>query len=253
MIPFFEYTTIPLGPITLQVWGLLVALGMAVGLWVFYARAKRRGLDTQIVLDLGLYMVLGGIIGARLMHVFVYEPAFYLAHPAEIIAFWHGGASSLGGFVGAAFAAIIFYRTKQFTWSSFVEYLDVGTPGFWLGWAIGRVGCFLIHDHPGTLSDFVLAVQFPGGARHDLALYEIFLALDIFIVSWILSAVFVKRRPGFVFIFATLQYAVVRFFLDFLRTVDVRYAGLTPAQWGMMGVAIGLTLVIIKSTVRQPK
>lgn len=133
MIPYFQYTTIPLGPITLQVWGLLVALGMLVGLWLFYRRAKREGLSGEIVLDLALYLIIGGIIGARLFHVFLYEPQYYLGNPREIIAFWHGGASSLGGFVGAAIAGIIFYKKKQLTRELFMQYLDAGTPGFWLG------------------------------------------------------------------------------------------------------------------------
>ncbi len=253
MIPFFQYTELHVGPITIQVWGLLVALGMLTGLWYFYTQAKKRGLDGSLVLDLGLYAIIGGVLMARLFHIFLYEPAYYLANPAEMIAFWHGGSSSLGGFVGAAVAAIIFCKKRKITWGTFVPYFDIGILGLWLGWGIGRIGCFLIHDHPGTLSSFVLAVRYPAGARHDLGLYDSLLAFGIFIVFSLLFKKLVKKGSGLVALYSIITYATVRFFFDFLRIADVKYWYFTPAQWGMLTVVIALTLVLGKSTVRQPK
>jgi phosphatidylglycerol:prolipoprotein diacylglycerol transferase len=252
MIPYFTFTTIPLGPLTLQVWGLAVALGMLAGLALFYSQAKKKGLSTDLVLDIGIYSSIGGIIVARLFHIFLYEPAYYFARPQEMIAVWHGGMSSLGGFVGAALGIAFLIKKRKLGIKDILVYVDSGVLGLWLGWGIGRIGCFLIHDHPGTLSHFFLAVHYPGGARHDLGLYDSLLAFSIFGVFWFLAPRLHRKRPGGVFIFSALSYAFVRFFFDFLRIVDVRYGYLTPAQWGMLVVVFVLTFAVSKSTVRQP-
>ena len=93
---------------------------------------------------------------------------------------------------------------------------------------------------------FAALWHFPGGARHDLGLYESLLSFVIFIVMAIFFKRLIKRGPGFVSGLSLALYAVVRFFLDFLRATDLpgsdaRYGHLTPAQWGMIGVVAVLT------------
>ena len=155
--------------------------------------------------------------------------------------------SSYGGFIGAAIGGVWFLtRTKVDFW----KYADVASYGFIPGWTIGRVGCFAIHDHPGRISDFFLAAtmrfqEFDASGlrvtrtwyetRHDLGLYDGILTLGI----WIFFVV-ADRKPryaGFFLGWMCALYAVPRFFLDFLRATDlpvsdIRYAGLTPAQYG---------------------
>jgi phosphatidylglycerol:prolipoprotein diacylglycerol transferase len=115
------------------------------------------------------------------------------------------------------------------------------------------MGCFVVHDHPGKVTDFALAVsdyQFgapPFQPRHDLGLYEvIYSAAIIALFIWLERR---SRRPvGFYCVLLPLAYAPVRFFLDFLRATpleggDIRYAGLTPAQWSsILMVCIGLAV-----------
>src|SRR5262249_13518291 len=117
------------------------------------------------------------------------------------------------------------------------------------GWVCGRLGCALVHDHVGTPSEFVLAVRFPNGPRHDLGLYE-FLYTVVILVP---AVVILDRRsspPGTSVAVLALLYAPVRFLLDFLRQTDlsgadVRYHGLTVAQYGSIVLAgIGLSLII---------
>ena len=114
--------------------------------------------------------------------------------------------------------------------------------GFPFAWTFGRLGCFTAHDHIGKASDFFLAVQFPGGSRHDLGLYEAIWTAGIASLFY----AFRNRpvRPGFFLGLFSATYAPIRFVMDFLRNTDldqadVRWAGLTPAQYGM----IVLTLV----------
>jgi phosphatidylglycerol:prolipoprotein diacylglycerol transferase len=247
MIPYFQLTSIPFGPITIQVWGLLVSLGIIAAVLLMSRLTKRQGLNKNLILDLAIWAIVGGFVGARLFHIFFYYPAFYLQYPSEIIKVWHGGLSSLGGFVGAALAVFIFARRRKFTLEKLLPYVDIASVSLWLGWGIGRIGCFLIHDHPGTLSHFVLAVQYPGGARHDLGLYDSLVSFVLFIIFFLLFKRFTKMRAGLVTAYSWMSYAIVRFLLDFLRASDltgsdVRYLHLTPAQWGMVGLVAGLTL-----------
>ncbi len=241
MIPFFSFTTISLGPLTIQVWGLCVALGIALALWFSKYASARRNLQPELVLDISLPVLIGAFVGARLGHIVFYDLGFYLEHPREIIAIWHGGFSSLGGFIGAACGAALALKRRKMSFNAFLPYLDVGLVSLWLGWGIGRIGCFLIHDHPGTLSHFVLAVRFPDGPRHDLGLYESLLGFALFAVFWALFPRFAAKRAGLVAAASILTYATLRFGLDFLRVVDARYASLTPAQWGMAAVIVALT------------
>ncbi len=258
MIPYFEVTAIDLGPVIIQVWGLMVSLGILAGLALSYKYARKYFLAEQVILDLAVWSIFGGFIGARIFHVVFYAPEYYLLHPSEVIYFWQGGASSLGGFVGAAFAIYIFAKIKNFTLQDLLPYFDVMALGLWLGWAIGRIGCFLIHDHPGTLSHSLLAVKFPTGARFDLGLFDSILAWIIFAICLLSFKKLVKKGYGLVTRMSFMIYSFARFWLDFLRATDVaqpdaRYFYLTPAQWGMLIIFVGLTFSFIFDKIKQQK
>lgn len=238
MIPYFNYPSINLGFFSINTWGLLANLGFALGIYIFWRKGKQWGVSGNKLLDLSFWIMLGAIIGARLGHVFFYEWGYYRAHLSEIVAVWHGGLSSLGGFIGGG--AVVFLKIRKYSlpfWRTF-DALVYALP---FGLACGRIGCFLIHDHPGTLTHFFLGVKYPDGVRHDLGLELLFVNIALGITFLILS-----RRPrqeGFFLITFLLLYSPIRFFLDFLRETDIRYVGLTPAQYGMIGMfAVGLWL-----------
>jgi len=117
-----------------------------------------------------------------------------------------------------------------------------------VGWMFGRLGCTLVHDHIGRLSEFPLAIQFPGGARHDLGFYEL-----LYTVLVLLPAVLVLNRrarpPGATIAWIALLYAPARFLGDLLRNTDLpgadqRYFGLTLAQYGCVALLfVGLAFV----------
>lgn len=226
MIPWFQFTAIHLGPLTLYVWGIFAALGLLAGAWAAAGLAKERGLDEKIIWDVAAVAAVAGIAGGRLFHVFFYAPAGYAAAPLSAFALWDGGISIIGSLLGALTAVLVFLRKKNLP---VLAYLDTATFGFPLGYAIGRVGCFLIHDHPGTLTHFVLGVKFPDGVRHDLGLYEAFNGLGLFLLFLLLKNRGAKP-PTYAIAFL-LWYGAVRFFLDFLRADDARYLFLTPAQY----------------------
>lgn len=236
MIPFFGADTISIfGLFSIRVWGTLIAIAYATGTYVAYRRAKRLGLDADHIVSVAGWMFFAAMIGSRIFHVLVYEPGYYLAHPFEAIDPRQPGFAITGGFLGA-FAVFYFYiRKYKLEWISYADTLAWGIP--W-GCGIGRIGCFLIHDHPGTLTSFVLGVRYPDGqVRHDLGLYLSLLGFATGFLFLVLGKK--KRPPGFWVAMFFLIDSIARFLLDYLRVIDARYLGLTPAQWtGIGGIVI---------------
>lgn len=230
MLPYITFSDFTLGSVTFHVWGLFVAVGFLFGGFMAARFAQRRGSDPRIVWDLVFLSMIVGMIGGRLGHVFFYDPAYYWRHPVEIFQIWRGGLSVYGGLILGTMVGVFFLRKRQVdVW----RYADIVAFGLPFGKWIGRLGCFLIHDHPGTVTDFTLGVQYPDGVlRHDLGLY---LSINAFLLGCVMLWFAQKERPTgtYVGIFAV-WYGVTRFALDFLRTVDVRYFGLTPGQYFSM-------------------
>lgn len=245
MIPYFQLQTIHLGPVGIQVWGTMVALGILLGAKASEYMLKRRGLDPKFVWEALGWIMVGAFVFARLFHILFYDASFFLAHPEQIIAFWHGGMSISGGFLGAVLAAVWFMRKKGVDVWAYTDAMLFGLP---LGLFVGRIGCFLIHDHPGTASDFFLAVEYPDGvARHDHGLYLSLNGLLLFLAFvWMVKR---KVRQGMFIVVFLVWYGVARFGLDFLRAregaiVDERYLGLTPAQYlSLLMVCAGIWLI----------
>lgn len=256
MIPYFQINSFIVGPVTVQIWGLFVSLGIVAGLLVSCFLIKKYFLSTSVLLDMTIWALIVGLIGARLVYVWFYALDYFLVNPWDVLKIWQGGASSLGGFLGAALALWLFAKKRHFTWNNFLPYLDVGMVGLWLGWGIGRLGCFLIHDHPGRLSSSFLAVKFSSGARFDLGLLESLLGFIIFVIFISLFKYLVHKRWGLVAYFSLGLYAITRFFFDFLRATDlaqsdIRYFNFTPAQWGMLIIILTLTFLPIFNTIMQ--
>lgn len=262
MLPYLGVTSFQIGPVAVQAWGTLVSAGFVVGTWVAARRAKRMGLESRRMWDLAFWLLLAAMVGSRVFHVFVYEPGHYLAHPIDAIDPRLPGYAIYGGFVAALFAFWIYVRRHGL---DFLAWADATIWGLPWGCGVGRIGCFLIHDHPGTLSHGLLAVKYPDGqSRHDLGLYLSLVGFGIGLVflilqclgrvsrfAWIETA---ARKPGFWLGLFLMFDAASRVWLDFYRAVDVRYVGLTPTQWLTIPlVGLGAWLVGRKVAARKPE
>lgn len=245
LIPYFQIPVVDLGPLVLDPWAVMVCLGFVLGLEIVRARGIQLGLDVRDVID-GLVFTVGmGFLIGHVVHVAAYNPHLIDDNgPLELLRVW-GGFSSTGGFLGAIIGSTLFYKVirKRPFWI----HADTIMFGFPVGWMFGRTGCFLAHDHIGRPTDFFLAVDFPGGARHDLGLYEALWTVVIAATFFALR----KRpfRPGMFNALFAVMYAPIRFMFDFLRNTDyknadVRWAGLTPAQYGMIGLFIAGLVVL---------
>ncbi|MBU1033267.1 MAG: prolipoprotein diacylglyceryl transferase [Patescibacteria group bacterium] len=251
MIPWFELHSFNIGPITIQVWGTLVALGFLVGAYISSRRAKSQGLDPKIVWDMAFWIFVSAIIGSRIFHVLFYEPAYYFANPMDIVNPFNPGFAIMGGFLGAALAVWWFVRKRKLNFLKYADSLIWGLP--W-GCFIGRLGCFFIHDHPGVTTFFFGAVKYPDGfMRHDLGLYLSMLGLLIGIIFLIMDRSInaghqtpdAGQNKGFWFGSFLVLYGISRFLLDFLRIIDTRWAGLTSTQWILIATtALGVWLVV---------
>ena len=231
MIPYVEIPSLHLwGPFTLQPFGLLVVVGCVVGYAVGHRYCRQIGLDVNSYRRLALWVTVSAFLMSHWASLGLYYPerlpTILAQQPLQLLAIG-ASMSSYGGLGGGALGALLYGTLHRLPLRAYGDALTVG----WLaGWCFGRLGCAITHDHPGLHSDFMLAVQFPEGPRHDLGWYE-----WLYTMGLNLLVLFMRRRPlpaGALMGLVSLCYGAGRFGLDFLRVGDARYSGLTPAQYG---------------------
>lgn len=223
-----------IGPVAIHSWGLMVSLAVLVGVLVARHDADRAGITREDVIDLALYLAVGGFIGARLMFVAL-EPSLFLRDPAQIVMLTMGGVSIHGALIGGALAGLIFARMKK---ASFAKLADLVAAPLLLGQAIGRIGCFLGGDSYGKITGVPWAVHFPGvaGLRHPTQLYEAAIALAGFALLWSLR----KRNwpAGQLFLVYLVTYSVIRFFVEIFRDSEYLIAQLSYAQVASIAIVL---------------
>lgn len=147
---------ITLGPFALHTYGLFVAAGFLLGIGWSMREARERGLNPDLLSDLGFYIILGAILGARLLYVLI-NPTYFWNNPMEIFMFWKGGLVFSGGAILATFMGWAFLKIKkQDPW----RWMDTLAPGIGLGEAIGRIGCLAAGCCYGDVCDLPWAVTF---------------------------------------------------------------------------------------------
>jgi phosphatidylglycerol:prolipoprotein diacylglycerol transferase len=267
---------IPLiGEFTLQIFGVLVATGVILGMRLCLRFAKEKDIDELLVRDMIFWVLVVGFVVAHWVSVVFYFPERVKENPWVLLMIWNG-ISSVGGFLGA-FIGMAWYLRKQR--QPFLVYCDLLIFGLVLGFTLGRVGCSLVHDHPGRIvdPDTLLAVGpwpcrcGPGERplpsccdesnqvyRYDLGFMELLFDALLCLYVYRLAA-WRKLGAGRLTGQVALGWGTVRFFLDFLRETeegrmvsspDPRYLGLTTAQYLSIAIAlVGFWLAFV----RRPK
>ena len=252
--PQFDPVAFSLGPLAVRWYGLmyLVAFVQFILLGRYRIRTRPGLLTVEQLDDLLFYGMLGVILGGRLGQVLFYEPAYYLAHPLEILAVWKGGMSFHGGFLGVLAAMGLWSRKHRIAWFDVTDFIAPLVP---LGLAAGRIGNFINGELWGRVADPSLpwAMIFPQAGdmqpRHPSQLYHVGLeGLALFAILWIFSS---RPRPrsavSGVFL---IGYGAFRFVTEFFREPDHGIFGqsytISMGQWlSLPMVAIGTAMLVM--------
>lgn len=248
MIPFRIYDQINIGPFTIYTWGLMVSLAfMAAILFVLYRARKKKisaigrpaaGGNLEQVLTLAIFSFIGALLGARLFYV-LENLSYFLKNPSEIFTSL-AGLTFYGGLAGAVLAGWLYIKKAKL---NFWRAADIVAPALALAIFIGRIGCSLINDHIGSLTNLPWAIEYIDGTlRHPVAEYLSLNGLVLFLFLWWMSGKI--KKEGFLFIIFLFWYSISRFLLDFTRcdnliSCDPHFWGLTVSQY------LSLILLII--------
>ncbi|MFC1655859.1 prolipoprotein diacylglyceryl transferase [Patescibacteria group bacterium] len=244
---FEKFSVIPIGPIQIQVWGLLVALGMLVALLFTLREAKRKKMRSEPFIDIFILSFIASIIGSRLLYVAIFWDN-YKDNLWKIVQINEGGLVFLGGVLLVVLTIILYTRFKKL---KFWKVADAISPGFALGIGIGRIGCYLIGDHIGSRTNLFLGSYYNGDLRHEPSLYLSINGFILFLLLFLLRP-FIRTQGVMAYIFIV-WYSASRFLLDFTRAMDIeglsdpRYFNLTISQWLSLALfVIFLPLLIHK-------
>lgn len=250
------------GVFTVHWYGVMMAVAFIIGLWTASRRAVRDGINPERIVDLGPWLIVGTIIGARAVYVITYwNDSFAGQSFWEIFRVWNGGLVYYGGLIGAALACLIYVRWKGLpTWKT----ADALTPSIPLGYVFGRIGCFLNGCCFGKPCSLPWAVRFPNQSPawyqqfhehligefarslpvHPTQLYDSLLNLVLYLgLAWLYRR---KKFDGEVFGGYLVCYALTRSFVESFRgdyPPDHIHAGLTSAQ--VLSVAILATGAVL--------
>jgi phosphatidylglycerol---prolipoprotein diacylglyceryl transferase len=256
--------TISIDPIILSIghfhlrwYGLIVMAAMLVGIWIGNKEAERKGFKKDEVYNVAVWIILLGLVGARLFHVIDHWPDEFAANPIRTLYIWDGGLAIWGGLLGGLLAIVILARISK--WKTY-RLLDALAPGAALGLAIGRLACIITGDAVGkpTSGPFGFAYISPNAAVPQLGMYytptpvfEILMNLGIFAVLWKLRS---KKLPdGLLSLLYLILYSTFRFFVTFLSAYPTVAFGLNQAQLisiAVILVCVPWTIVLLKTNSR---
>ena len=254
-----------IGGFAIYWYGILVAGGFLAGLWTASRRCVLDKLEGKVISDLGVWVIIAGMLGARAMHVLTYWDDQYAGGPLwQVLDFRSGGLVFYGGFIGAALAVILYIRLhgKQPLW----KIADAFAPSIPLGHALGRLGCLMFGCCFGTACDLPWAIQFPehspafnllGQAPTDAAhslyvhptqIYSALLNVALYGgLAWLYRH---KRFDGQVFGLYLAGYSINRFVVEFFRgdyqAEQLWFGWVKPGQQlCLFLLPIGIALIIL--------
>jgi phosphatidylglycerol---prolipoprotein diacylglyceryl transferase len=235
---------------TLYTYGFFLAMGFLVAIWFSKRNARFYDLKPDDISDLFFVILLGGILGARLLYVFINFEDFQ-SNLWDIFKIWNGGLVFFGGFIAAVAGSVVMLKIKKLP---FLKTADTLSPGVALGHAVGRLGCFFAGCCYGRECTLPFAVQF--SHPDSLAPLNVYLhPTQIYMAGANLLVFFIlirlqqhKRFHGMVFLSYVILYSVFRFIIEFFRgdfRGDFFFDFLSMSQGiGIMAVIIAVILMV---------
>jgi len=206
-------------------YGVMIAAAFLACITHLSLLGRREGRSYAFVSDLGFWVMVAGIVGARIAYVLA-NLNYFMKDFGLIIRVDQGGLIYYGGFIGAVLAAVIYARVKRAPFRPFADFVITALP---LGQAIGRIGCFLNGCCYGTACTGPWCVVADGVERHPTQLYETIFCLVVYgILLW-----YYRQRPrsGRVFALYLILYPLGRFLLEFWRGDErLHWLGMNAAQ-----------------------
>lgn len=240
-------------------YGIILMSGVIAATFLADSEAKRRNKDSEFLWDSLIWIVLGGIVGARLWHILTPSVStgtsfsYYLNNPLAAINITNGGLGIPGAVLGGALALYIVSNAKK---QNFFVWADIIVPGLALGQAIGRWGNYVNQELYGKATDLPWAIfiapeyRIPVGSSveyyHPLFLYESLLSLaNVLFLLWLARKYLEKLKPGDLFLTYLITYPIARFGLEYLRFDISEVGGLNINQTLMGAVAIVATSLLL--------
>jgi len=239
---------------TIRTFGVLLATAYMVALWWLVRGARRSKLDTDVVMSLGVWAIVGALVGAKVL-LLIRTLGEFRWTMSDALSFGASAGDFYGGFIGGLVASVLFFRRHPGL--RFWLVADLCAPAIALGQAIGRIGCLMAGDDYGRPTTVPWAVTFSdpdaagiGGAPlgvplHPVQLYESLVCLVLFaVLVWFERR---KRVEGDVIIAYTVLYAAARFVLEFYRGDDDRgfvFGGILSTSQFIAIVLFALAIVV---------
>ena len=223
-----------IGHFMLRWYSLIVVTAIITGVWFTAREAEHKGFKKENIYDSALYVVLAGLLGARLSHVLDHWPDEFAANPIRALYIWEGGLAIWGAVIGGLIAIALIARIRNWRLPAL---LDAAAPGLALAQAIGRIACVITGDAMGkaTNGPFGFAYSSPNAMVPQLGVYytpmpvyEMIANLGIFALLWQLR----KRNwpDGLLFLVYLSLYSLMRFLLAFTSSYQIIAFGLTQSQ-----------------------
>jgi phosphatidylglycerol:prolipoprotein diacylglycerol transferase len=254
----------------LRFYGILLVSGAFLGGYLASLEARRRGHNPDLVWDGILWALIGGIVGARLWHIFTPPPSmidqgittqWYLTHPLVItdravegaLAVWNGGLGIPGAVAGGLFGLYLFTRRARL---KFAEWADIAAPGLALGQAVGRWGNYINQELYGAPTTLPWAISIdapfrvPGFSDPALKFHPLFLYESIGNLLICLALLYIGRRyssrlkAGDLILIYMILYPVLRFFLEFIR-LDSSEIFSFNANQTLMGILVIVVALVL--------
>ncbi|MEW6096909.1 MAG: prolipoprotein diacylglyceryl transferase [bacterium] len=238
------------GPITIYSYGVMLALAFGIGIYLARKRALTVGINPHIIMDLGVYVLIASIIGARLLYI-MSNVSYYMAHPWEMV-FSRYGFVFYGGLILATIVSIWYLKRQKLScW----KMADVVAPSIAIGQAIGRIGCFLNGCCYGKPTTLPWGVMLPGRDPLDLTPLhptQLYSCATNLIIFCILTCLWKRRKfDGQIFLLYLLLYAIARFIIEMYRG-DNPYIlfHLTLSQILSILIGLGAMTVMVRKEIR---
>jgi len=247
---------IHIGVLYFRFYGMILMLGVMVAALLARRLMKEAGSDPELIWDALIWVLVLGVIGARLWHVFTpsksmieagFSTNYYLTHPLQILMTWQGGLGWPGALIGGFLGLYIFARRRKLNLSFLA---DVGVPGLAIAHSIGRWGNFVNQELYGPPTDLPWGIFIrPENRMRDYRQFERFHPLFLYESLWNLANGLVllwlwrkqrhRLKEGDIFIIYLMNYSFGRFLLEFIRLDFVPFWGINFNQIVFLVTVIG--------------